>query len=128
MKTAVNVTFSMLAGIAIGSIGVQLLEAQTKPPAYVIAEADVTDRDAYNREYLPLARKLLMDGGGKYLAVGAAKIVPVDGEPPRAVAIIVFENLDKAQAVLTSAAFSDARAIGRKYANFRAFVVEGRPQ
>jgi hypothetical protein len=44
-----------------------------------------------------------MDGGGKYLALGGAKIVPVDGELPRAVAIIAFENLDKAQAVLTSA-------------------------
>jgi uncharacterized protein (DUF1330 family) len=125
MKTAVNVIFLMLAGIAIGSVGVQVLEAQIRPSAYVIAEADVTDRDAYNREYLPLLRKLLMDRGGKYLAGGGAKIVPVDGEPPRAVAIIAFENLDKAQAVLTSAAFSDARAIGRKYANFRAFVVEG---
>ena len=125
MKIAPQVTFSMLAGIAIGSIGVQLLEAQAKPPAYVVAEADVRDRDAYNSEYLPLFRKLLMDGGGKYLAGGGAKIVPIDGEPPRAVAIIAFENLDKAEAMLTSVAFRNARAIGRQYADFRAFVVEG---
>jgi uncharacterized protein (DUF1330 family) len=46
-------------------------------------------------------------------------------EPPKRVAILAFENLEKAQAALTSAAFKDARAIGEKYAKFRAFAVEG---
>lgn len=128
MKTAFTVTLSMFAGIAVGAVGAQRLDAQAKPPAYVIAEADVIDADAYRREYLPLVRKVLQDGGGKYLAGGGAKIVAVDSESPRAVAIITFENLDKAQAVLTSAAFNDVRTIGRKYAKFRAYAVEGLPQ
>ena len=76
MKTAVNVIFSMLAGIAIGSVGVQVLEAQIRPSAYVIAEADVTDRDAYNREYLPLFRKLLMDGEENILQAVVRKLSP----------------------------------------------------
>ncbi len=127
MKNAFTVTLSIFSGIAIGAVGVQRLDAQANPPAYLIAEGDVTNADAYNREYLPLVRKAFLDGGGKYLAA-AGKTVSFDGEPPKRVAILVFENLQKAQAALTSAAFKDARAIGRKYAKFRAFAVEGVPQ
>ncbi len=124
MKILFTAALSMLAGVAIGGTAVQTLHAQAKPPAYVILEGDVTNVDAYIKEYLPLVRKALLDGGGKYLAANG-KFVTFAGEPPKRIAILVYENLYKAQAALTSAAFRDAHAIGEKYAKFRTFAVEG---
>jgi hypothetical protein len=43
LKTRLTVASSMLEGIAIGALAVQGLHVQAKPPAYVIAEIDVTD-------------------------------------------------------------------------------------
>jgi uncharacterized protein (DUF1330 family) len=124
MKNYVTVALSILAGIAIGAAAVECLHAQAKPPAYVITDADVTNVDAYIKEYLPLVRKAFLDGGAKYLASNG-KVVVFAGEPPKRTAVLAFENLDKAQAALTSTAFTNARAIGEKYAKFRTFAIEG---
>jgi uncharacterized protein (DUF1330 family) len=123
-KILSTAALSMLAGVAIGSTAVLTLHAQAKPPAYVITEGDVTNVDAYIKEYVPLVRKAFLDGGAKYLATNG-KVVTFAGEPPKRIAILVFDNLDKAQAALTSAAFKNARAIGEKYAQFRTFAAEG---
>ena len=56
MKTQYTVGLAMLAGIAIGATAVQGLHAQAKPPVYVVSEIDVTNVDAYTKEYVPLAR------------------------------------------------------------------------
>ena len=47
MKACYSVGLSMLAGIGVGAIAVQTLNAQATPPIYYIAEVDVTDVDAY---------------------------------------------------------------------------------
>src|SRR5689334_20776907 len=106
MKPKFTVAISVLAGIAIGAGAVQLLHAQAKPPAYVITDADVTNDDAYTKEYLPLVRKAFLDGGGKYLAANG-KVVVFAGEPPKRTAILAFDSLDTAQAALTSAAYKN---------------------
>jgi hypothetical protein len=56
MKPHYILTIAMLAGVALGAIGVQALHAQTKPPVYYVAEVDVTDLDGYLKEY---AQRLL---------------------------------------------------------------------
>jgi uncharacterized protein (DUF1330 family) len=104
MKPMFTVAISVLAGIAIGAGAAQLLHAQAKPPAYVITDADVTNDDAYTKEYLPLVRKAFLDGRAKYLAANG-KVVVFAGEPPKRTAILAFDSLDTAQAALTSAAF-----------------------
>ena len=55
MKPHYILTIAMLAGVALGAIGVQTLHAQTKPPVYYVAEVDVTDLDGYLKEYAPKA-------------------------------------------------------------------------
>jgi uncharacterized protein (DUF1330 family) len=128
MKTYYTITLSMLAGAAVGAVAIQGLRAQVKPTAYVIAEIDVTNQDAYVKEFVPINQKALRDSGAKYLARGG-KIVVIDGEPPKALtAVLAFENIDKAQAALTSPAYKEAREIGNKYAKFRIFILEGLPQ
>ena len=119
------VTIALVAGTAIGGAVIQGLHALATPPAYVIAEIDVTNQDGYVKEYAPLAGKALGDGGAKTLARGG-KTVSLEGVPPKSrISINAFESIEKAQAAFSSAAYKEARKIGDKYATFRIFVVEG---
>ena len=128
MRACYAITLGMLVGAVIGAAAVQSLHAQGKPVAYVISEIDVTNADAYAKEYVPLANKALADSGQKRLASGG-KTVALAGEPPASrVVLSVFENLEKAQAAYTSPAYIDARKIGDKHGKLRIFAVEGIPQ
>jgi uncharacterized protein (DUF1330 family) len=117
-----------IVGFGLGAATVQGLHAQGKPPAYVISEIDLTDKDAYTKEYVPRAQAALRDSGQKILAAGG-RTVSLSGEPPKArIVLSVFDSLEKAQAAYSSPAYLEARKIGDKYAKFRIFAVEGRPQ
>ena len=124
MKTSYKMALAMLAGIGIGAGAVQTLRAQAKPPAYIVAEIDVSNDEAYQKEYVPLAVKALQDVGAKYLARGG-KTASIDGAPPKRIVVATYESLDKAQAAYNSAAYKEARKIGEKYAKFRIYAVEG---
>src|SRR6516162_4844864 len=69
MKTYYTVGLAMVVGIGIGAVAVQTLHAQAKPPVYTVSEIDVTNIDAYNKEYVSLAREAIKKAGGKLVAV-----------------------------------------------------------
>lgn len=128
MRTCAALGLAIVVGFGLGAATVQGLHAQAKPPAYVISEIDLTDKDAYSKEYVPLAVAALRDSGQKQLAAGG-RTVSLSGEPPKArVVVSVFESLEKAQAAYTSPAYVEARRIGDKYAKLRIFAVEGLAQ
>jgi uncharacterized protein (DUF1330 family) len=128
MKTLYVIALSALAGVTVGSAAVQTLHAQAKPPAYVVAEIDVTNPGPYDKEYVPGAIKAITDGGGKYIVRGGAT-ASFYGEPPKPrIAIMVFESMDKAQAAFNSSAYKEAKKAGDKYASFRVYAVEGMAQ
>jgi uncharacterized protein (DUF1330 family) len=107
---------------------VQGLHAQAKPPIYYVAEIDVTNIDAYTKEYAPLAQASIKAAGGRLLAAGQ-NVTSIEGAPPtKRVAIQVWDSMDKIQAWRNSAEYKKAREIGNKFAKFRAFTVEGLPQ
>jgi uncharacterized protein (DUF1330 family) len=125
MKTHYAVALSLLAGVAVGAAAVQELHAQAKPPAYVVAEIDVTNPGPYEKEYVPAAMKAIADGGGKYIVRGG-RTASFYGEPPKPrIAIMVFESMEKAQAAFKSSAYKEAKKAGDKYASFRVYAVEG---
>jgi uncharacterized protein (DUF1330 family) len=121
MKTRYVVGMAMLAGIGVGAVAVQVLHAQAKPPAYVVAEIDVIDQEGYAKEYQPAAIKAI---NPKFLSRGSNS-VSFRGEPPKRIVIFAFENMDKAREIFTSAAYNEAWTIGSKYAKFRIYAVEG---
>ena len=128
MKSNYKVALAMLAGVALGALAVQGLHAQAKPPLYTVSEIDVSDLDAYLKEYVPVALAALKAGGGRILAAGQ-NITPIEGTPPKSrVAIAQWESIEQLNAYRKSAAFVDARKIGDKYAKFRTFAIEGMPQ
>src|SRR4029450_7176034 len=113
-----------VVGLATGAAAVHVLHAQSKPPAFVVGEIDIRNVELFDKEYVPGASKAVRDGGGKYL-VGGGKSVSFYGEPPRRIAIMAFDNLEKAEAAFNSAAYKEAKAAGDKYATFRIYAVEG---
>lgn len=128
MKSNYKIAIALVVGAGLSAAAVQRLHAQAPPPAYVISEIDVTDKDAYAKEYVPLAVKALKASGQKQLVAGG-KTAAISGEPPKSrIVVSVFENMEKAKAAYTSPAYLEARKIGDKYAKLRIFVVEGVPQ
>jgi uncharacterized protein (DUF1330 family) len=129
MQTKYAISLAVLIGAGLGVSGVSAIRAQPKapPPAFVIAEIDVSNQEGYAKEYLPPASKALLDNGAHYLARGG-KTVSIKGEPPKRIVVLSFESLEKAQAAFASPAFSEAAKIGEQYAKFRIYAAEGIPQ
>jgi uncharacterized protein (DUF1330 family) len=128
MKTNYKIAIALVAGAAIGGAAIQGLHAQAKPPVYVIGENDVTNVDAYTKEFVPLARASIRNSGGKPVAA-SQKVVALEGTAPSSrITINVFDSLEKAQAWRNGTEYKEARKIGDKYAKFRAYVVDGVPQ
>lgn len=120
-----TVALALIIGFALGGVAGQKLHAQSHPPAYVISEIEVTNPDAYAKEYVPLANKALADSGQKRLASGG-RTVSLAGAPPASrVVVSVFESMEKAQAAYSSPAYLDARKLGDRYGKLRIFAVEG---
>jgi Domain of unknown function (DUF1330) len=86
MKSNYKVAVAMLAGVAVGAFVVQGLHAQAKPPIYVVAEIDVSNLDAYLKEYVPLAQAAIKAADGRILAVGQ-NITLIEGTPPKRASI-----------------------------------------
>ena len=125
MRPLLTVALSIFAGVGFGAAAVQALHAQAKPPAYVVAEIDVTNAEPYEREYVPPAAKAIRDAGGKYVVRGG-DTVAIFGEPPKPrIAVMVCESMEKAKAAFDSLAYKDAKKVGDKYAKFRVYAVDG---
>ena len=132
MKTRYTVALSMFAGAALGAAAIQGLHAQAKPPVYYVAEIDVTNPDAYAKEYAPKAQALIKEGGGRIVALGgagsAAKVTAIIGEPPKRAVVQVWDSMEKIQAWRANPERIELQKIGDKYAKFRAYTIEGFPQ
>jgi uncharacterized protein (DUF1330 family) len=111
----------MVAGIGIGAAAVQGLHAQAKQ-VYLVTEIDVSNAEAYVKEYAPLAQASIKKAGGKLLAASLS-VTAVEGTPPKRVAIQVWDSMDQINAWRNGDDYKAARKIGEKYATFRAFAV-----
>jgi uncharacterized protein (DUF1330 family) len=130
-ENAVRGSIGVTHGIGIGAEAVQGLHAQAKPPVYYVAEIDVTNADAYAKEYAPRARVIIEAAGGRFLAIGGAAtpgakaVTAFDGEPPKRVVVKVWDNMEKIQAWRANPEYVALRKIAHQYAKFRSFAVEG---
>ena len=126
MKSALKTTVAVACGLLVGGGAIQLLHAQSKPPAYVVAEVAVRDKEGYEENYLKATQKDIADHGGKYLAGGYNKTLSLSGaEPPNRVVIVQFANMDAVKAWRDQGAMDMENTVGSKYAKFRIYAVEG---
>ena len=93
-------------------------------PAYVIAEVDVNDPEAY-KLYADKAPGVTLPAGGKYLA-RAGHVEVFEGEPPRSrVVIIEFADMEKARAFDYGKAYQDIIPLRQAASRGRLFLVDG---
>jgi uncharacterized protein (DUF1330 family) len=126
MKSILKTAAAVACGLVVGGGAIQMLHAQSKPPAFVVAEIVVRDLEGYEMNFLKPAQKTIAEHGGKYLAGGFNKTVTLSGsEPPNRVVILQFANLDAVKAWRQEGEADLENDVGEKYAKFRVYAVEG---
>ena len=131
MKQYFGLGVGLLAGTLIGAVAVSGLRAQGKPPVYLITEIDVSDPEAYSKEFAPIAQEISTAAGAELIAIGgiggegATPITAFEGTPPKRITVHEWNSLDDIKAWYNSAVYQEALKIGRKYATFRRYAVEG---
>ena len=131
MKQYLVLGVGLLAGTVIGAAAITGLHAQAKPPVFLITEIDVTNPEAYGKEFAPKAQATIKAAGAKFLLIGGAggasakPIEAFDSTPPKRITVQQWDSLDAVKAWYHSKDYQDALAIGKKYATFRRYAVEG---
>jgi uncharacterized protein (DUF1330 family) len=123
MQQNLKLTVALLAGIAIGGAALSGLHAQAKPPAFTIAEIEVIDPATF-QVFAKRNAAGVKAAGGRFLAL-RGRIVSSEGTPPKGIALIEWDGLDKAVEYFTSAAFKELIPLRDKGAKVRLFHVEG---
>ena len=130
MKTTYAIALALLSAAG-SAAAIQTLHAQSPSPVYLVTEIDVTNPEAYGTEFVPKAQAIIKTAGGKMLAVGgiggapAKQMIALDGQAPKRVTIQQWNSTDAAVKWYRSADYQAALEIGRKYATFRRYIVEG---
>ena len=121
----------MLAGAVLGAAGVSALHAQSKAPVYLVTEIDVTNPEAYGKEFAPKAQASIKAAGGKQIAIGGAGgagakgVVAIAGVAPKRAVIQEWASMDALMKWYNGTEYQEALKIGTKYATFRRYAVEG---
>jgi len=124
MKPRTSIALAVIAGFGIGAVSIHTLHAQAKPPVFTVAEIEVSNVDAYTKEYAPKAQQLIRDKGGKVL-VGSNNVIALEGTPAKRLAVHQWDSIEKAKAWHSSKEYKELRKVGDKYAKFRIMVTEG---
>jgi uncharacterized protein (DUF1330 family) len=125
MKTNHKLVLAVLAGVSIGVAGAEAIRAQQArvPPAYVIAEVDVTD-PASMQKYAARVPETLAAFDGRDLVRGG-RTQALEGEPPKRIVVIAFNSAQKARGWYDSPAYEAIKPIRQRAAKSRLFIVEG---
>jgi uncharacterized protein (DUF1330 family) len=131
MKQYVGLGLAMLAGTFVGAAGISVLNAQGKGTVYLVTEIDVTNPAAYGAEFAPKAQATIQAAGGKLVAIGgsggagAKQVVALEGPVPKRAVIQQWDSMDAVMKWYKSADYQAALEIGKKYATFRRYIIEG---
>lgn len=126
MKTNRKLALAVLAGILIGVAGARAIQAQqvNTPPAYVVAEVEVTDVAAMQK-YVAKMPETLAPFNHHYVVL-SNKTQSLEGEPPKGnIVVIAFDSVEKAREWYDSPAYAAIRPIRQNAAKTRMFIVEG---
>lgn len=125
MESNHKLMVAVLAGVSIGVAAASAIHAQQvkAPPAYVVAEVDVTDPATFQK-YAAKVPETLASFNGHYLVRGG-KIQAVEGEAPKRIVVIAFDSAEKARGWEDSPAYEAIKPIRQSSAKSRIFIVEG---
>lgn len=118
-----QIWLAVAIGIVIGVTGIEIVRAAGKPPAYMVVEYEITDRDAF-QAYIKSANAIPTS---RIFLARHAKGVTLSGDPPQWIGILKYSSLDEALAFENSSEYQALIATRDKGTNWRAYVVEGLP-
>jgi len=134
MKQYLGLGLAMLAGSVLGAAAVTGLNAQVKAPSvYLVTEIDVTNPEAYGKEFAPKAQATIKAAGGRLVAIGGAggaggagakPVAAIEGTPPKRIVIQGWDSIDQVKSWYKSADYRAALKIGSQYATFRRYAVQ----
>jgi uncharacterized protein (DUF1330 family) len=126
MKMNHKLAIAMMAGVSIGVAGAKAIHAQQvkTPPAYVIAEVEVTDPTTLQK-YGEKAPQIVASFNGHYVVRGG-KVQALEGEPPKGYVVVIgFDSAEKAREWYDSPAYAAIRPFRQSSTKSRLFIVEG---
>ena len=118
--------FALVAvlGAGIGTVGTQMLYAQSTAPAFLVAEVQLTDADAI-KPYGAKAPQLVVQHGGQFVVRGG-KTESLEGmEPAGRVTIIQFPSMAALKKWYDSPEYREVAPIRQRATKSRLFAVEG---
>lgn len=122
------VAYTVLTGIAgavVFGFGTKsVVHAQSKAPAYSVAEVEILNRDRFLKEVAPKIAASVEEFGGQFI-VRSGQTVSLDGAPPKAIFIIRWESMDQLKAWQASKAWQDFKPLRDEIEKVRAYGVEG---
>ncbi len=128
MKTGHAIALSVLAGVALGAIMVQGLQAQAKSPVYFVSEInEVTDPQGFKavaERSTTSGAASLKDFGGQYIS-RTEDIIAMDGTAPKRFVIVRFDSAEKAKDWYNSTGQKNFTEIRMKTSKSRSFIVDG---
>jgi uncharacterized protein (DUF1330 family) len=127
MNRLLSLGLAILAGAALGATAIKGLNAQTKPPTYVVIDiAEMTDPEGFKAVPASPAAGAARTAalGGRYL-IRTDTTTAVDGTPPKRFVVLAFENREKAQGWADAADVKEINTIRSKTTKSRAFIVDG---
>ena len=126
MNSKYKIALALLAGAGLGAAAIQGIQAQTKPPAYVIvAVRKINDADAFKTGVVDKVTPAALAAAGGHYVVRAQKVISLDGPAPQRFVMIAFDSVEKAQAWSDSAAIKEVTAARMKSTDSLSFIVEG---
>jgi len=128
MNRPISLGLAMLAGVALGAMAIKGLNAQTKPPAYVVIDISaMTDPAGFNTVLTAnsaASTAELGSLGGRYV-IRTTATTALDGTPPERFVVVAFDSPEKAKAWYESPKTRAITAARIKTAKSSAFIVEG---
>jgi uncharacterized protein (DUF1330 family) len=127
MNRLLSLGLAMLAGVAVGGAAIKGLNAQGKPPTYVIIDiTEMTDPEGFkavpaNPSSGPQRAAAL---GGRTL-IRTDMMTALDGTPPKRLVVLAFDSKEKAQGWYDAPDIKQINDIRRKTTKSSAYIVEG---
>ncbi|SQF98897.1 Uncharacterized conserved protein [Paucimonas lemoignei] len=119
-----------MAGLVFFAAGIgQLIASETKsttPPAYYVAEFEITDAEGI-KPYSAQVESTFKPYGGHFIVRGG-KTISLEGEAPKRRRVVIeFASMEKAQAWYNSADYTELRKIRQRTAKTDVYLIEGVP-
>ena len=129
MNTKGNLALAVLTGISIGAVIVMAVHAQEAktPPAYLIAETEVTDRPAFQKYAEKVPETLAPFRGSFHYVVRGGKTQTLEGQPPKGIVVIAFDSTEKDLAWYNSPAYEAIKPLRQGASVGRLYLAEGLP-